>query len=105
MPSKFCDGVDCTPGRRAVVCGSCGHLRDNRAYGWCAACARRWERAGRPAGGPPPVRHVEHDDVVGTTRGWDLHRRRGTTPCPPCREAHAADMRGRYHAGRAGGAA
>lgn len=95
---------DGATGRRAVICRSCREYRDNRGHGLCAACIRRWERAGRPVGGPPPVRRVQHHEVVGTTRGWDLHRRRGTEPCQPCRDAHNAAERQRY-AARMGGAA
>lgn len=41
---------------------------------------------------------MEHDDVQGTVKGWDLHMRRGTKPCTPCREAHNADVMEHYHA-------
>lgn len=43
-------------GGEAEPCGACGGPRDpiGGGYGWCAACLRAWQRAGRPAEGPPP---------------------------------------------------
>ena len=43
----------------------------------------RRERAGsRPTREPQPINH-------GTASGYDVHRRRGETPCPDCRRARA----------------
>lgn len=78
---------------RRVSCTSCGETGPHGAHGWCQRCYRRWRYYGRPAGGPPPVRRIEHDDVRGTVQGWNLHMRRGTEPCGPCRTAHNADVR------------
>jgi hypothetical protein len=39
---------------------------------------------------------MRHEDVQGTVKGWDLHTRRGTPPCEPCRAAHRDDARARY---------
>lgn len=82
--------------RPVIVCAACGHTREHRAHGWCQPCYRRWCYWGQPAGGPPPVRLLTHDDVQGTVKGWDLHKRRGTPSCEPCRVAHREDMRARY---------
>ena len=84
--------------RPTITCAACGETREHRAYGWCQPCYRRWVYRGRPAGGPPPVQPIDHADVEGTVPGWDLHMRRGTEPCDPCRAAHNADVRERYHA-------
>lgn len=82
--------------RPVIVCAACGESREHRAHGWCEPCHRRWRYHGRPAGGPPPVRTVAHEDVVGTARGWDWHKRNDTVACPPCRGAHNADVRLSY---------
>ena len=82
--------------RPLIVCPACGETREHRAHGWCHPCHRRWLRHGRPAGGPPPVRKLAHEDVAGTTRGWDWHKRNRTAACPPCRDAHNVDVRLSY---------
>jgi hypothetical protein len=82
--------------RRIIVCGACGETRAHRAHGWCEACHRRWRYHGRPADGPPQVRALRHEDVVGTARGWDWHKRNRTTACQSCRDAHNADVRLSY---------
>lgn len=82
--------------RPTIVCAACGETREHRAHGWCQPCYRRWNYRGRPASGPPPLRRMRHEDVVGTVKGWDLHCRRKERACDPCRAAHAADMRARY---------
>lgn len=83
--------------RPTIVCAACGETREHRAHGWCQPCYRRWNYRGRPADGPPPVRLLNHHDVQGTPHGWDLHMRRGTEPCTPCREAHNAAVLAHYH--------
>lgn len=40
--------------RRTDVCASCRRRQVIYANGWCGGCWMRWDRAGRPAGGPPP---------------------------------------------------
>lgn len=40
---------------RQDVCASCGRFRKIRAHDWCDSCYVRWDRAGRPESGPPPV--------------------------------------------------
>ena len=85
-----------TKPRPIIVCAACGKTREHRAHGWCQPCYRRWIYRGRPADGPPPLRLMQHEDVQGTVKGWDLHTRRKERACDPCRAAHAADMRARY---------
>lgn len=53
--------------RRTVECRCCDRTGPLIAHGWVKACYRRWQRAGKPAGGPPPPRkrgpnqHMEED--------------------------------------------
>lgn len=82
--------------RRTIVCSCCRTPGTHGAHGWCQPCYRRWRYHGRPADGPPPVRTLEHDEVVGTVQGWSLHRRHGTKTCQPCRDAHSAEARANY---------
>lgn len=59
------------PPRRVVHCPECGQRRAQGLGEWCSACARRWIRAGRPAGGPPPPedkRSPEHVERLAAGR-------------------------------------
>jgi hypothetical protein len=43
-------------GPKRCRCGHCDHLvSPERRLGWSEACYRRWLRAGKPKGGPPPA--------------------------------------------------
>lgn len=54
--------------RRIITCDSCGHNRERGGYKWCRTCYTRWDRAGRPAAGPPPVRNGRYDEYRELTR-------------------------------------
>ncbi len=36
---------------------------------------------------------IERNNGCGTDNGYQQHRRNGTSPCDPCRDAHAANHR------------
>lgn len=36
-------------------CTACHRERPIQRYGWCESCVTRWQQAGRPADGPPPL--------------------------------------------------
>lgn len=55
-------------GRRIIECDSCGEEKTHQAYGWCKACWGRWDRAGRPAAGPPPSSYGRYDEYFELTR-------------------------------------
>lgn len=40
---------------RIVSCRCCGKTGLNAGHGWVKACYKRWFRAGKPTGGPPPA--------------------------------------------------
>ena len=81
--------------RRTITCSACGNQAPHAGHGWCRACCSRWNRAGRPASGPPPVRPRPVIEC-GTPQGYDRHTYRKERACDPCREAHAAQWRARY---------
>lgn len=39
----------------AITCVPAHANRTHYAHGWCKSCYVRWDRAGRPADGPPPL--------------------------------------------------
>jgi hypothetical protein len=41
--------------RPIITCACCGKSGHHRAHGWRDYCYTRWFKAGKPAGGPPPV--------------------------------------------------
>lgn len=55
-------------GRRIIECDSCGEEKTHQAYGWCKACWGRWDRAGRPAAGPPPSSYGRYEEYYELTR-------------------------------------
>lgn len=70
-----------SPGR-IIECESCGETAEHEAHGWCHACYYRWNRAGRPASGPPPAGHKAR-----RLEYWNLTRGQKYTP-----EAAAKEM-------------
>jgi hypothetical protein len=38
-----------------IDCASCRRRRPHFGRRWCSSCYQRWWRAGKPAGGPPPM--------------------------------------------------
>lgn len=36
-------------------CAACGQHRPIQRNGWCESCVVRWQQAGRPDSGPPPL--------------------------------------------------
>lgn len=37
------------------TCAACERWRPIQRYGWCESCVTRWQSAGRPDSGPPPL--------------------------------------------------
>jgi len=54
---------------RITECGACGETRGHYARGWCRPCWIRWNRAGQPEAGPPPVKHEGRREEY-----WELTR-------------------------------
>jgi hypothetical protein len=54
--------------QRIIDCDSCGREMKHQAHGWCKACWGRWDRAGRPAVGPPPKRYGRYGEYYELTR-------------------------------------
>ncbi|MCO6011449.1 hypothetical protein NE236_41520 [Actinoallomurus purpureus] len=54
--------------RRIIFCDRCGNEGQHGGYTWCRACHSRWERAGRPASGPPPKRNGRVGEYAELTR-------------------------------------
>jgi hypothetical protein len=50
------------------TCDSCGHEKEHNRQQWCPTCRNRWDRAGRPAGGPPPRRTGRWEEYAELTR-------------------------------------
>ncbi|MEU0940372.1 hypothetical protein [Embleya sp. NPDC005971] len=72
---------------------------DPRAHGIPEHIAQRTRTRATAHGWPGPMcwddDTIDNPDVepewtgrCGTTAGWDIHRREGIPPCPPCRNAH-----------------
>lgn len=53
---------------RIITCDSCGERKHHHGYGWCGACWKLWDRAGRPAAGPPPRRTGRVGEYLELTR-------------------------------------
>ncbi|MFC5744783.1 hypothetical protein [Actinomadura rugatobispora] len=47
-----------------ATCTACERERLILRYGWCQSCVSRWQQAGRPDTGPPPLRRMTSTRAV-----------------------------------------
>jgi hypothetical protein len=77
---------------RLITCAACGETRPVAAHDWCHTCYQRWNRNGRPPGGPPAKTPLQ---PCGTDAGYQRHVKYGEPIDDRCRDAHNAAQRER----------